>query len=149
MEHWLIYKKIVLIILILLTCFLLYPKKGISSADKIPVPHLDSNSSVVIYISEVPKPTVEELIILKAKEYGINPNIALRIAKCESDYNTLAKSPISSASGVFQFISGTWQSVVKMRGQDYTLSDRFDAEKNIDNAMWLMKTEGLHHWECK
>lgn len=109
------------------------------------MPHLDSNASVVISISEVPKPTIQNLIVLKAKEYGLNPHTALAIAKCESNFNPLAQNKYSSAGGVFQFIDGTWTSVNKMRGVQY---NKFNAEENIDNAMWLAKKEGWQHWEC-
>ena len=114
-----------------------------------PTETFNSQDSVLESNIVIPKPTVQELIILKAREYGLNETTALRIAKCESGFNPNAKSPISSASGVFQFVSGTWLGVVKARGQDYTLADRFDYEKNIDNAMWLAKSEGWQHWQCK
>lgn len=100
---------------------------------------------MLIAYSSVPKPTVQELIVIKAKEYGLNPQTALAIAKCESNFNPLAQNSTSSAGGVFQFINSTWASVNKMRGVQY---NKLNAEQNIDNAMWLAKKEGWKHWEC-
>jgi soluble lytic murein transglycosylase-like protein len=96
-----------------------------------------------------PNPSIEELIVLKAEEYGVSPVTALRIARCESGLNPTIKNASSSATGVFQFINSTWLSVVDMRDQEYTLEDRKEAYKNIDNAMWLASKEGWGAWECK
>lgn len=96
-----------------------------------------------------PRPTVEDLIVKYSKQYNVSTEKALRVAKCESGFDPSIKNPTSSATGVFQFTQGTWLSVAKIRGQEYTLEDRKDAEKNIDNAMWLAANEGWYHWECK
>ena len=79
---------------------------------------------------------------------GLNTDLYLRIADCESGFNPYAKNGISTASGVFQFIAGTWKYVNAKRGLDWTLDDRFDYKKNIDNAIWLMENEGATHWAC-
>ena len=92
---------------------------------------------------------MEDLIVQYSKQYGVSTVTALRVAKCESELVPDAKNPNSSATGVFQFINDTWLSVAKIRGQEYTLEDRKDARKNIDNAMWLAAKEGWSHWECK
>lgn len=36
------------------------------------------------------------------------PPIAAVVARCESGGNPTAKNPISSASGLYQFVDGTW-----------------------------------------
>jgi soluble lytic murein transglycosylase-like protein len=141
--------KILLTIIIFLIVFFLTFNTGVSSAEKIKLPTPDSTASVLEVQITLPKPTVEDLIVKYSKQYGVSTVTALRVAKCESGYDPYAKNQNSSATGVFQFISGTWLSVVKMRGQEYTLEDRKDAEKNIDNALWLAAKEGWGHWECK
>lgn len=93
----------------------------------------------------VPDQTVPQMIVSAAVTYGVDPQYALRIAFCESEYKEDARNPNSSAKGVFQFIDGTWASVNRIRGLSY---DVMDAEQNIDNAMWLVQNEGWHHWEC-
>ncbi|MDF1498830.1 MAG: transglycosylase SLT domain-containing protein [Patescibacteria group bacterium] len=79
---------------------------------------------------------------------GLNPELVLSIAECESGFNPNAKNKISSAGGVFQFIDSTFLYVNSKRGTNYTLSDKMDYKKNIDSAIWLMKNQGPTHWEC-
>lgn len=106
----------------------------------------DSEIRVIEAPYMAPETSIEDLVVAKAKEYGLDPVKALRIAKCESGLNPLAKNPNSSAKGIFQFIDGTWSSVSRIRGISASV---LDAEANIDNAMWLAKKEGWKHWVCQ
>lgn len=89
------------------------------------------------------------MIVRKAKEYGLDPVKALRVAKCESGLNPLAKNPSSTATGIYQFLDSTWSSVNRLRKNGWMMADRLSTEKNVDNAMWLAKMEGWHHWVCQ
>jgi hypothetical protein len=72
-----------------------------------------------------------------------------RVAKCESGWKINAKSHISSASGLLQFIAGTWQRTRAAMGRDAALELRFDPYENIDTAVFLWNGgRGAHHWEC-
>lgn len=51
---------------------------------------------------------IQSLIIQYAKQYGIAADAPLCIAKHESGFNPNSKNKSSSASGVFQYLSGTW-----------------------------------------
>ena len=53
------------------------------------------------------KEEVQTLIIQYSQQYGINPEVPLCIARYESGYNYLSSNKSSSASGVFQYLSGT------------------------------------------
>jgi len=94
------------------------------------------------------KQEVKDYIIAETTKQGLDTDLYLKIAFCESGYNPYAKSRISTASGTFQFINSTWRYVNAKRGLDWTLDDRFDYKKNIDNAIWLLENEGATHWEC-
>lgn len=48
-------------------------------------------------------------IKLSAKESGIDPEVAVSVAQCESSLNPRAKHFLSSASGLYQFTSPTWE----------------------------------------
>lgn len=90
---------------------------GISNADKdVPLPHLDSNASVVISVSEVPKPHIPDF---KQYAYEQVKNtwsekewIAFdTIIKKESGWNNEAQNPNSTAFGYGQFLNSTWKLV--------------------------------------
>jgi len=70
---------------------------------------------------------------MRLKEYeegGIDPNYYTRLSEIESNNNSQARSKTSSASGKFQFITSTWQGMVKKYGLPYSLEDRFDPDKS-------------------
>lgn len=70
------------------------------------------------------KEEIKSYITEKSLENGINKGVALNIAFCESNFNRLAKNSNSSASGIFQFISSTWN--------NYCVGNVFDPYANID-----------------
>ena len=88
---------------------------------------------------------IEDYIILGAMKHGLSVTKALYIAKCESGLLPNAKSKSSSASGIYQFINGTWFETMNSMGLS-TISSRFDPRINIDAGLFLMKTSGDHHW---
>ena len=55
-------------------------------------------------------------------------------AYLESGFNPNAKAQTSSASGMFQFTKGTWESMNKKHGLGYSLEDRFDPQKSAQMA---------------
>ena len=70
----------------------------------------------------------QQLVVDKANQYGIDPDLALRVVKQESGFNPNAVSK-AGAGGLMQLMPGT--------AKDLGLSeqDRFDPEKNIDAGM--------------
>jgi soluble lytic murein transglycosylase-like protein len=77
---------------------------------------------------------VQDLIRKYAQEYGISANTPLCIAKLESGFNPNAKNKSSSASGVFQWISSSWNSQPEGK-QGLSV---FDADANIRAAVRYM-----------
>ena len=80
------------------------------------------------------KEEVQQLIRDYSAVYGINPEVPLCIARLESGFNQFSKNKNSTASGVFQYLSGTW------RGTDegkvgYSV---FDADANVKAAVKYM-----------
>lgn len=69
---------------------------------------------------------------------GTNYNVLDRIATCESNWRTNAKNPNSSASGVFQFLSSTWNK--------WGQGDVFNPYDNIRSAVKLFDAEGTTPW---
>lgn len=90
------------------------------------------------------KPTPEDVkkeIIKQAELYNVNAQNALKIAKCESRFDTEAKNPKGTAKGVFQFTDPTWRHI-KAPGHQY------DYKENIKQFMiWYPKKP--QWWQCK
>jgi soluble lytic murein transglycosylase-like protein len=66
----------------------------------------------------------------------------LRVAACESGYNPNAYNS-SGASGVFQFMPGTF------RATPYGNQNIFDAAANVNAAAWYFQQHGGGAWSCK
>jgi soluble lytic murein transglycosylase-like protein len=77
---------------------------------------------------------------------------ALAVMKCESLGDPLAYNAASGASGLYQFIPGTWAWASPSAG--FSGSSPFDAEANIATAAWLVQRSidqgdtPWAHWSC-
>lgn len=72
---------------------------------------------------------------------------ALRIIQCESLGDPEAYNPYSGASGLFQFLPGTWAVIASKAG--FGGASAFDPEANIGTAAWLAayyQTLGRNPW---
>lgn len=91
--------------------------------------------------------TIPEMITRLAIANNVNPDTAVKIAQCESNFNPLAKNNNSSATGVFQWIIGSWKYYSNMYWQD-TTDYRLNAEKNIELAILVMRDKGFGDWNA-
>ena len=75
-------------------------------------------------------------------------NRALCIMDHESKGDPNADNPNSTAAGLFQFLRGTWDSVVprSVTGGSYGSGQVYLPEPNIRAAAWLVANDGWHHW---
>jgi hypothetical protein len=87
---------------------------------------------------------IQQLIRAAAAKYGVDGNLMLAIAKCESGFNPNAKNRNSSASGLFQFINSTWRGTPQGRAGISV----FDAHANADAAAWKISQGGLSAWNA-
>ena len=74
----------------------------------------------------------------------LDPDLPLRISACESGYRWDAKNRSSTASGVFQYLAGTWANTAAGR-QGITV---FDADANIRMAITYIATKGTSPWNA-
>lgn len=68
---------------------------------------------------------------------------ALRVAWCESRYHPNSVNSDSGASGLFQFMPGTWS------GTPWAAKSPFDPVANAQAAAWLYSHYGPGRWSCK
>jgi Transglycosylase SLT domain len=68
---------------------------------------------------------------------------AINIAYCESRYHPNSVNTDSGATGLFQFMAGTWA------GTPWASKSRFDPVANAQAAAWLYKTYGPGRWSCQ
>ena len=83
---------------------------------------------------------VEDKIAFYADIYQVNLEDALRIAKCESNFDASAENVNGSATGVYQIIRKTWKT--------YGGGNVYNADHNI---IVFMQQYPKHPdwWECK
>lgn len=67
----------------------------------------------------IPSETVGKAIESASKRVGVDQSIMMAMAKQESGFNPQAKAGTSSATGLFQFISSTWNSMVQKYSGSY------------------------------
>lgn len=69
----------------------------------------------------MPSLTYANAIDDASKTVGVDRALMYAIAKQESGFNPSAKASTSSAKGLFQFISSTWNEMVQKYGKDYPI----------------------------
>jgi hypothetical protein len=87
---------------------------------------------------------VKQLIRVHAAAYGIDADLPLAIAHCESGFKWNAANARSSARGVFQYLSGTWRSTKEGRKG----TSVFDTEAHIKMAVAHIATLGTAAWNA-
>ena len=68
---------------------------------------------------------------------------AMRIAYCESRYHPNSVNTDSGATGLFQFMAGTWS------GTPWAKQSRLDPVANAQAAAWLYSHYGPGRWSCQ
>ncbi len=92
------------------------------------------------------KDEVKALIVKHSRAYGINPEVPLCIAYYESGYNQTSKNKRSSASGVFQYLSGTWKGTDEAKA-GYSV---MDADANVKAAIkYMASRRSTQPWEVR
>ena len=136
------------IIILLALWFLLlviWPPKAVGSEES-PSLSCSTTQSVPIVHS---KEWVTSVIIAKATEYHIDTALFLRVATCESGLRTNAQNKISTASGIFQFLDGTFNSQYQ---KYFKVSPNMELKNDpliqIDLAARMIADGGLSHWNA-
>lgn len=108
---------------------------------------LPTSASTTIVEAETTE-YIEQVVTWK-ETFAELPADLQAVAVCESNLIPDAKNPYSSASGLFQFINGTYAWVwSEVYGTPVDYSKKNDPFIQIELATWLYENHGLSHWEC-
>lgn len=84
-----------------------------------------------------------EIIYAAADKYGQPRADMLRVARCESVLDPNAVNPYSNASGLFQFLPGTWATT------PFASQNIFDPVANANAAGWMWSVGRRNEWTCQ
>ncbi len=74
-------------------------------------------------------------------------NLFNKIATCESGYNPIAKNPYSTASGIFQFLDGTWKRYgEELWSDDYYTKNKLNENDSIELGWYVFTKYGTNDW---
>lgn len=85
---------------------------------------------------------MKPIIIGAAKMAGFDPYVAANVAAVESRFKPRAGAGTSSAKGLYQFVNGTWQEMLRKYGSKYGIAPnthQFDARANALMGMEYLK----------
>lgn len=93
-------------------------------------------------INAIPKPTgnkswaaLKDTIMAAAKMVGVDGKLMAAMAAVESGFDYTVKAGKSSATGLFQFIKGTWDAMLKRHGPKYGIDPNTPATDPRANAL--------------
>ena len=90
-----------------------------------------------------PSGDIISIIYAAADRYGQNREDMLRVARCESNLIPTAYNRSSGASGLFQFLPGTWATTI------YADYDIFDPWASANAAAWMWSVGRRNEWVCQ
>lgn len=95
-----------------------------ASINRLDADTINKTSKVISQVKGWDKaaPEVKTAIINAASQYGVDPVTIAQICYLESSFNPNAKSPTSTALGLFQFLEGTWKKPGSFGGTDSILT---------------------------
>ena len=94
-----------------------------------------------------PPGEIAAIIRAAAAKYGVEEELLLRVAYCESRYDPLAYNGVLGASGLFQIIPGTWRAYSVYAG--YAGASVWDPVANANVAAWMFQHGEARQWACK
>lgn len=93
-------------------------------------------------LANVPQPTgsgswaaVKDTIVAAAKVVGVDPGLLAGMAAQESGFQPGIRAKGSSATGLFQFLDGTWKQMLKQYGPKYNIPAGTPATNGAANAI--------------
>ena len=105
--------------------------------------------SDVIYVPQhylIPDTTakLKSALSYYCRKYGTDYKLIDKIIFCESSWDEDAKNKNSSASGLAQFLNGTWNYFNDKRGLSL---DKNNPYHQIEMMTWIISQGGISHWD--
>ena len=95
--------------------------------------------------------SVEQIIRAAALRHGVDPDVMVRVARCESgptiDVNAIGDGGL--ALGPFQFHAESWMFLVRASGLPYTLREIGHVEAQAEVASWAFANGYASWWTCR
>lgn len=83
-----------------------------------------------------------------AELYKVDYLLAKSIAWCESRYDPSVDNAYSSASGLYQFLDGTWKHYGKLKWGSLEGKSVYNYGDNAELAVWVISKYGTHDWDA-
>jgi hypothetical protein len=77
------------------------------------------------------------------RKYGTDYKKIDRIVFCESSWDTNAQNKNSTASGLGQFLNGTWKYFNEKRELNLDKNNPYD---QLEMMTWIISQNGISHW---
>lgn len=90
---------------------------------------------------------VKEYIIKMSEKYDVSAKLLLAIAKAESGFVINARNFSSTASGLYQYLDGTFLNYcIKIYGLTDTMKQKNNPKIQIECAVKMIRDGGKSHW---
>ena len=96
------------------------------------------------YNEQVPQDVIEAEIRKQANDFGLDEQFMVNLAFCESTLNNLATNENSTATGIYQYLWGTWKTTESWQTKKIA---RTDYKANIREAMIDISNGEYFRWE--
>ena len=93
-------------------------------------------------------PAVEAAVADAAAEFGVSLSLLASIIQCESHGNPDAQNPRSSASGLGQFLDGTWNAYAPDLGYPPTRAASYGIVAGARVTAYVMSISGTAPWNA-
>lgn len=108
------------------------------------MPAVTISPAVITVATSTPDRTIRYYATL----YDVNYSLAKSIAWCESQYNPYAQNPNSSATGLYQFLNGTWNHYALLHWGTLEGHSPTDYGDNAELGVWVIANYGTSDWDA-
>lgn len=118
-----------------------------SPTSPVEAPSVATRANLPFDVKLSSKAQIEDYIVGRATSIGFKPMVALAIAKAESGLAINARNTTSTASGLFQWIDGSFRYFcMEKYGLTDSMADKDEPHIQIECALLTLKDGGISNW---